>query len=224
MKIISLVGSPHGGKGNTAHLSRIVSEGAQALGASVETVYLTGKSVLPCLGCDVCHKKGRCIQQDEYENIKEMIGDADGVILASPNYIFSVSAQLKAFMDRCCGAVHCMPFEGKYGASVITSGGGDELEIAQFMNHFLMIVGIRPVGAVWANMSAFAGDKFPEDIKKNALQLGQKLVSSWKEKTIFPESEEVITRFKERMRQLMLFRKDEWPYEYEYWRKYRGLE
>lgn len=25
------------------------------------------------------------------------------LILASPNYIFNVGAQMKAFMDRCCG-------------------------------------------------------------------------------------------------------------------------
>jgi|MudIll2142460700_1097286.scaffolds.fasta_scaffold02854_7 hypothetical protein len=31
-----------------------------------------------------------------------------------------------SLMDRCCGLVHCMAFEGKYGASVVTSAGGDE--------------------------------------------------------------------------------------------------
>ena len=100
MKIINLVGSPHGAKGNTARLSQIVSEGAESLGASIENIFLTGKNVLPCLGCDACHKKGKCVQHDEFENIKQKIHNADGLILASPNYIFSVSAQMKAFMDR----------------------------------------------------------------------------------------------------------------------------
>jgi multimeric flavodoxin WrbA len=81
--------------------------------------------VLPCLACDTCHRKGRCAQNDEFESIKGKILEADGLVLASPNYIFSVSAQLKAFMDRCCGVVHCMAFEGKYGVSVVTSGGGE---------------------------------------------------------------------------------------------------
>lgn len=224
MKIVNIIGSPHGTKSQTAKLLRIVSEGAESLGATTETLFLKGGNVLPCKGCDACHKKGSCVQKDEFESIKEKILNADGVILGSPNYIFHVSAQMKAFMDRCCQVIHCLSFEGKYGASVVTSGGGDEGPIADYMNHFMMITGIRPVGAVWATMGTIAGDEFPKDIRNRAFELGKTLVTSWKEKTTSPETEKTIGEFRERMRQLMLWRKEEWPYEYQYWRQYRGLE
>ena len=123
MKIISLLASPHGLKGNTAKLLRYVLDGAEAEGAKTEVIVLKGDTVLPCRGCDVCHKTGYCVQKDGFESVKKKIIEADGLVLASPNYIFSVSAQLKAFMDRCCGAIYCMHFWGKYGASVVTSGG-----------------------------------------------------------------------------------------------------
>ncbi len=58
MRIISLLGSPHGLKGNTGRLLSIVLAGAEAEGASVEIEVLRGDTVLPCLGCDICHKKG----------------------------------------------------------------------------------------------------------------------------------------------------------------------
>ncbi len=224
MKIVNLIGSPHGTKGNTARLLRIVSEGAESLGAITETILLTGKNVLPCKGCDVCHKTGKCVQKDEFESIKEKILDADGVILGSPNYIFQVSAQMKAFMDRCCQAIHCLSFEGKYGASVVTSGGGDEAPIAEYMNHFLMITGIRPVGAVWATMGGIETEDFPDDIRNSAFELGKSLVTSWKKKAVSAEKEKTICEFKDRMRALMLWRKEEWPYEYQYWKQHRGLE
>jgi multimeric flavodoxin WrbA len=224
LKIISLVGSPHGLKGNTARLLSHVLEGAKAEGAKTETIVLAGTNVLPCLACDTCHRRGRCPQKDEFESIKERILQADGLVLASPNYIYSVSAQLKAFMDRCCGVVHCMGFEGKYGASVITSGGGDEEPIAQFMNHFLITTSVTPVGAVWATMGTLAGDDFPEEILKQARELGKKLVRSWKEKAVLPEVEEVRKSFRARMTNLMLYRKEDWPYEYEFWKKHRGLK
>ena len=223
MKIISLVGSPHGLKGNTARLLSHVLEGAKAEGAKTETLVLAGTNVLPCLACDTCHRKGRCPQRDEFEPIKEKLLEADGIVLASPNYIYSVSAQLKAFMDRCCGLVHCMAFEGKYGASVVTSGGGDEEPIAQFMNHFLITTGVTPVGSVWATMGAIVGDDIPEEILTEARELGKKLVRSWREKLQVPEAEEVRKSFRERMRNLMLYRKEDWPYEYEFWKKHRGL-
>ena len=223
MKIISLLGSPHGLKGNTARLLSHVLEGAKTEGARTETIVLAGTNVLPCLACDTCHRKGQCPQKDEFESIKEKIIEADGLVLASPNYIYSVSAQMKAFMDRSCGVVHCMGFEGKYGASVITSGGGDEEPIAEFMNHFLITVGATPVGAVWATMGSIAGEDFPEAILNQARELGRKLVVSWKEKAMFSETEEVRKAFRERMKNLMLYRKEDWPYEYEFWKRHRGL-
>jgi multimeric flavodoxin WrbA len=224
LKIISLVGSPHGLRGNTARLLSHVLEGAKTEGATNETVVLSGGNVLPCLACDTCHRKGKCPQKDEFESIKKRILESDGVVLASPNYIFSVSAQMKAFMDRCCGVIHCMAFEGKYGASVITSGGGEEEPIGQYMNHFLLTTGVIPVGSVWATMGTIAGEDFPEGILRQARELGKKLVRSWKEKAVIPWAEEIRKSFEERMRRLMLFRKEDWPYEYEFWKTRRELE
>jgi multimeric flavodoxin WrbA len=180
--------------------------------------------VLPCLGCDYCHKKGQCLQKDSFEEIQQQVKKADGVVLGSPNYIFSVSAQMKAFMDRCGGMIHCLGFRGKYGASVVTSGGGDEEPIADYMNHFLMITGVQSVGSVWATMGSIYGDDFPDDIANGALDLGKRLVEAWKNSESFPEIQEKMTVFKERMRRLMIYRKEEWPYEYEYWKKHWGLQ
>jgi multimeric flavodoxin WrbA len=217
MKIVSLVGSPHGFKGHTARLLELVVQGVVGQGAENETIILKGDSVLPCMGCDHCHRKGRCVQKDAFEIIREKIAAADGLLLASPNYIFSVSAQLKAFMDRCCGVIHCLSFEGKYGASVITSGGGDEAPIADYMNHFLMTTGIVPVGAVWATMGMIQGDEFPAEIKQKAIALGAKLVTAWKAKEKPPEVDRTMRAFYQRMENLMHYRKEEWPYEYAYW-------
>jgi len=223
MKIIGIVGSPRGLKGNTARLMQEVLAAAVEQGAVTETVALPGGTVLPCKACDTCHKKGFCPQKDDFESIKTKIMDSGGVVLASPNYIFSVSAQMKAFMDRCCGVIHCVGFEGKYGVSVITSGGGDEPPIADYMNHFMMTTGIIPVGSVWATMGNIYGDEFPEEIKSQAAELGKRLVDWWKNKKTTPEIDNKMAAFKERIRTLIQYRKEEWPFEYEYWQKNHGL-
>jgi len=217
MKIISLLASPHGLKGNTAGLLRQVLDGAEAEGAGTEVVVLRGDTVLPCRGCDMCHKKGRCAQKDDFETLKGKIIEADGLVLASPNYIFNVSAQLKAFMDRCCGVIHCMQFWGKYGASVVTSGGGDEKPIADYMNHFLVTTGAVPVGGVWASMSAMPEGVFAEEVCDDARNLGKRLVAAWRGRKVTREAEMGRNEFRERMRALITYRKKEWPYEYRYW-------
>jgi multimeric flavodoxin WrbA len=218
MKIISLLASPHGLKGNTAGLLRYVIEGAEAEGAKTETVVLKGDTVLPCRACDACH-----IQKDRFEEIKEKIAGADGLILASPNYIFNVSAQLKAFMDRCCGVIHCMQFWGKYGASVITSGGGGDEPVAGYMSHFLISTGVVPVGGVWATMSAMPEGGFTEEVRENAVILGRRLVAAWRTGEVPADTDERRNAFRERMRALMNWRREEWPYEYRYWKENRGL-
>jgi multimeric flavodoxin WrbA len=223
MKIISIVGSPRGTKGNTAGLLELVLKGARSQGAETETIILPGGTVLPCMACDACHKKGKCSQKDDFESIKERIHRSDGLVLASPNYIWSVSAQMKAFMDRCCGVVHCMAFEGKYGASVVTSGGGDEPPICEYLNHFLVTTGITPVGSVWATMGAASGGTFTEETKNEGMELGKNLVQSWRNKVVFPHLEKAKDEFRARMQLLMRYRREAWPYEWEYWQKHHGL-
>lgn len=223
MKVISLLGSPHGLKGNTGRLLRLVTEGAESEGARIETVVLKGDTVLPCRACDTCHKKGRCVQKDDFEAIKGKILRADGLVIASPNYIFNVSAQLKAFMDRCCGVIHCMQFWGKYGASVVTSGGGDEDTVAQYMNHFLITTGIVTVGGVWAMMSAMPEGGFTDEVTDRAVALGRRLVVAWKAGEVPEDVDERRTAFRRRMHALMDWRREEWPFEYSYWKENRGL-
>ncbi len=217
MNILCIVGSPRGEKGNTARLAALVAEGARGEGATVETVYLKGGNVLPCVACDTCHRIGVCPQKDEFEGLKRRLEGADGVILASPNYIFHVSAQLKAFMDRCCGVIHRLAFSGKYGASVVTSGGGGDDPVIDYMNRFLMVTGIRPVGGVHATMGALPQGEFTPGLRDLARELGESLVRNWRDKVTDPETERTIADFGERMRELVGWNRDAWPYEHEHW-------
>ncbi len=224
MKITALVGSPRGRKGATGRLMDIVLEGAQKQGAAVDVFTLRGQEVKPCKACDICHKKGLCPQKDAFAAIKESMDQADGIVLASPNYIFHVSAQLKVFLDRCGGALHLQEFRGKYGAAVVTSGGGDEEPIADYLQHFFAISGAVPVGAVWATMGSINGYDFPPEIRDRAFALGEKLVMAIKNGDSNARYAEVTRTFSERMRLLMLYRREEWPYEYDYWKKHRDLK
>lgn len=217
MQLISLVGSPHGETGSTARLMNEVLKGAVSVGARNETIVLKGDSVLPCMGCDICHVKGGCVRKDGFKEIFDKLLDADGLILGSPNYIFSVSAQLKAFMDRCSSAIHCRAFTGKYGVSVVTSGGGDEAPVAEYMNHFMIMTGMAPLGSVWATMGLMEGGIFPDDIRAKAFNLGKTLVETWKAKSVPKDVADRLAAFHNRMKTLMMYRKEEWPYEYRFW-------
>jgi hypothetical protein len=107
---------------------------------------------------------------------------------------------------------------------VAASGGADEEPIAEYMNHFLTIAGIQPVGSVWATMGLIFGDNFPQEIAERAHGLGKRLVLAWKNKESFPEIQERMDAFRAPMRRLIEYRKEAWPYEYESWKERWGLE
>jgi hypothetical protein len=89
--------------------------------------------------------------------------------------------------------------------------------------HLLITTGVIPVGSVWTTMGTIVGEGFPEDVLRQVRELGKKLVSARKEKVWIPGTEEVRRSFEGRMRRLMLYRKEDWPYEYGFWRVHRGL-
>lgn len=217
MKIIAIMGSPRGMQGNTGRLLEEVLAGVEEAGAETEILSLKSLNVQPCVACDVCHKTGDCNIKDDFESIKEKLLACDGFILASPNYIFSVSAQMKALFDRCNGLIHCMALEGKYAAMVETSGGGEDEEVLSYMGRFVNTMGANSVGGVG---SAIAGVRsFPDQdaLFGKARDLGRTLCRAVAGRTAYPEQEAFISGFKERMSGLVDFMQEYWPYEREFW-------
>ena len=116
-----------------------------------------------------------------------------------------------------------MAFWGKYGASVVTSGGGGEKSVAALMNRYLVVTGAMPIGAVGANMSAMPAGDFTEEVRNNADAPGRKLVRAWKAGTVPSRVAKNRNDFKDRMLSLMKHRGKDWPYEVKYWREKRGV-
>ena len=219
MKILAIIGSPRGMQGNTGRLLEEVLAGVAASGAETEILSLKTLDVQPCVACDVCHKTGICNINDDYEVIKDKLFACDGFILASPNYIFSVSAQMKALFDRCNGLIHCMALEGKYAALVETSGGGEDVEVLTYMSRFVKTLGATSVGGIGSAITGIRTFPDEENLYKNASALGQKLCRSISDELIYPEQEVFRDEFKLRMSGLVDMMKEYWTFEREYWQK-----
>ena len=219
MKILAVIGSPRGMQGNTGRLLEEVLAGVAEAGAEAEILSLKTLNVQPCVGCDVCHKTGICNIKDDYESIKVKLLACDGFILASPNYIFSVSAQMKALFDRCNGLIHCMALEGKYAAVVETSGGGEDEEVITYMSRFVNALGANSVGGIGSPMAGIR--TFPDEtnLYNKARSLGRELCRSVAEQRAFPDQDAFISGFRTRMSGLVDFMKEYWVFEREYWEK-----
>lgn len=223
MKIIAIIGSPHGMKGNTARLLDEVVAGATDAGATVEIISLAGAALQPCVACNTCHVTGICPLPDHYETIKGKLLAADGFILASPNYIFSVSAQMKLLFDRLNGLLHCQSLQGKYGAVVETSGGGEDEEVLVYMQRFVNSLGAQAVGGIGSAMAGIRTFPAEDALFARARTLGAELISSIRDKRHYPGQAGAIANFSARMEGLVTMMQEYWHFERQVWQqKKRG--
>jgi multimeric flavodoxin WrbA len=185
-KVVILLGSPRR-EGNSAALADRIAAGASEAGAKVQTFYLHGMKIAPCSACEACHKPGAkgCVIRDDMQRVYPELRAADAVVYASPIYWFTVSAQIKAAMDRCyaLGGSEGYALAGKKIGLAFTFGGEDAFDsgctnaIRTFQDAF-RFVGAEIVGMVYASAGE-AGDVLKNTkILDEAKELGRKLVGA----------------------------------------------
>ena len=184
VKMIIVNGSPRK-KGNTAALVEQLTAGAVAAGAQVESYYLHGMEIAPCDGCDGCRTEAYagCIVEDDMQEIYPRLEEADALVIASPVYWFTVSAQTKLFMDRCyaLGGPQGNALKGKRIGIALTYADPDPFSsgavnaLRMFQDGF-RYVGADLVGMVYGSAWHAGEIKADKALLKQARELGRQLV------------------------------------------------
>jgi multimeric flavodoxin WrbA len=180
-KILILKASPRE-RGNSAVLAERAAEGARAAGAQVESIYLHGLDIRPCDACDLCKEQGECVIDDDMQSLYPKLAEADALVLASPIYWFTFSAQLKLCIDRWYAfqANDWKEVSGKPFGVILTygdpdlysSGGINAIHTFETMGRFLK-GGIA--GIVHGSLNDVGdAEKHPE-LLEQAYRLGQSL-------------------------------------------------
>jgi len=180
--ILILKGSPRE-KSNSSALADQVALGAREEGAQVDVFTLNDMKILPCDACDMCQEIDEdCVFDDDMQILYPKLRQADAIVIASPIYWFTISAQTKLCIDRwyALESPNGNALKGKqfgilltYGDSdPYTSGAINAIRTFQDMTHYL---GADIVGIVYAS-AMDEGDisKQPKVLEK-AYTLGKKL-------------------------------------------------
>ncbi len=136
-KVTAFVGSAH--KRMTLSAVRRFLDDLQSLGdVESEIVTLSDYRLGTCRGCRLCFDRGEesCPLKDDRDVLIEKMMTSDGVVFASPNYSFHVSALMKIFLDRLGFAFHRPRFFGKTFTSIVTQGiyrGGEIVKYLDFV-------------------------------------------------------------------------------------------
>ena len=115
MKVCGFVGSPRR-NGNVDLLVSQVLKGASSRGAETRKIYLNDLHIKPCQSCGVDPAPRYCLFNDDMEEVYAMLGSCDGIVLGSPVYFDTVTAQTKLMIDRCnCLMPHVERADGTLG-------------------------------------------------------------------------------------------------------------
>lgn len=100
MKVLAISSSPRL-HGNSDLLCDQFLKGAAEAGRAVEKIRLSEQSIAPCAACNVCQSGEGSVKKDGMADILEKAINADVILLSTPVYFYSMSAQMKIFIDRC---------------------------------------------------------------------------------------------------------------------------
>ena len=187
-KVVIVKGSPRR-NGNSAILADQVAAGAESVGAEVDVFYLHGMDIQPCDACEACHARAEdeCIVDDDMQTIYPKLRQADALVIASPVYWFTLSAQTKLFMDRCYALGGGDPWrhalEGVQIGIVLTYGDTDPFNsgavnaLRTFQDAYNYI-GAEIVGMVYGSADKAGEIRQNDSLMAEAKELGVKIGSS----------------------------------------------
>lgn len=134
-KVLILSSSPRKG-GNSDTLCDKFKEGAEASGNKVEKIFLRDKKINYCTGCGYCNTNDNtaCSQKDDMAEILDKIIDSDVIVLATPVYFYTMSGQLKTFIDRFCARY--THIENKEFYYIMTSADTNPHAMDRVLNEF----------------------------------------------------------------------------------------
>lgn len=214
MRILLISSSPRKEKSQTLCLAKEVMRGCNIAGAESEIIELCDLKIAFCRHCELCHKKIlACPIKDDIRALLKKMLDADGIIFASPNYINQITASMKALFDRSSHFIHCKRLLGKYIAGAVSSGGGQDKDVLDYIRYYANICGAQYSGGISSRVPV------SDERIREAHQVGKRLASDIKEKRRFPGQIKVIEQGKKYFRKIIEMRKGEWTEEYHYWQK-----
>ena len=150
MKVVLINGSPHR-KGNTFIALSEVAGALEKEGVQTEIIQLGIKAVQGCIACNKCAELGHCVFQDTlYNQVREALQEADGIVVGSPVYYAGPHGALCALLDRVfysCSELLAY----KAGASVAVCRRGGASATFDRLNKYFTILNMPVVSSQYWN-------------------------------------------------------------------------
>ncbi len=176
MKILVISSSPRKG-GNSETLCCQFATGARESGHDVEMISLRDRNISPCKACYGCMKDHVCAAKDDMAGIFSKLTAADVIVLSSPVYFYSLSAQMKTLIDRCL--VNHKAIHGKQFYYIITAADPQreaaEGVLTAFRGFLRCLPDAREAGVLYGMGAWDKGDIYKHPAFEQAYEMGRKI-------------------------------------------------
>lgn len=194
--VVAVVGSYRkGGIVDTA-VDAILA-GAQERGASTRKIHLLDQHIEFCRNCRACTqesgvRRGKCVQQDDFEAILTELEAADSVVFGAPVNFFNVTALFRRFMERFVvyadwpwgvPAPKTRPGVKQQKAAVVTSAAMPGFAVpfatgaVRALKATAKVMGAKPVASLVIGLAAKQEHQpLSPKVLKKAREIGAKLV------------------------------------------------
>ena len=149
MKVLMINGSPHS-NGNTFTALQEMEKIFKEEGIATEIIHAGNQDIRGCIACYSCSKTGRCVFEDEVNQLAPKFEEADGLVIASPVYYASANATLIACLDRLFYSTH-FDKTMKVGASVAVARRGGCSATFDELNKYFTITGMPVASSQYWN-------------------------------------------------------------------------
>ena len=190
IRVLGISGSPVAGS-STELIVHEVLKGAVNAGAETDFIYLNELDIMPCQACGQSPEEGYCFFSDGMDEIYKKFDECDAIVIGSPIYFDSVSAQTKLFIDRtnCFRTIDSKKpgvYEPRFtkkrkGLIVLVGGERDIFEFARrVIGGFFVWAGIANQGVIAWSGTGFdkGGVARDSELLAEAFAAGEQLAKS----------------------------------------------
>ncbi|MBU5484597.1 NAD(P)H-dependent oxidoreductase [Clostridium sp. MSJ-11] len=153
MKILAIMGCSK--NGNTSDIIKYFENQINKNGdVDFEYLYLSDYTIDFCTGCHNCIFIGedKCREYKNVKAIEDKILSSDGIILASPGYMFSVTGIMKNFLDHVAYNCHRPKYFGKKAYIISSCTKWQEKGVFIPMETWVSAAGFNFVGKTYVDM------------------------------------------------------------------------
>lgn len=133
MKKVLIISTSLRNGSNSETLAHETERGAKDKGHNVEFITLKDKNIQFCKGCLACQKTGKCVIDDDANEIMEKMKNADVIVWATPVYYYEMSGQMKTLIDR-ANALYELNYNFREIYLITTSADGDSEVVQTVIN------------------------------------------------------------------------------------------